>query len=718
MRQLADWAGSRLRDREDSEHGQATVRLVIATLILLYLWWLQPAVGRTMGMLQVMFVEGAVGLALLLGILLRPGPSHLRRWIGMLADYTTLGVLMHLQAEALAPLYVLILWVTIGNGLRYGTRYLYSASALGSLAFLLVILQDAYWLAQPRLAVGLLVGLVAIPLYLSSLLANLHRVTAEAKRANAAKTRFVATMSHELRSPLNGIIGMAELLRSTRLTNEQREFSDVIHASAQTLRMLVDEVLDIAAIEAGKLQRREAAFSLSDLLDRLETLVRPQALEKGIRLEFRTNADVPPMLFGDGSHLIQILLNLLHNAVKFTEQGGVTLEVSRRNTVEPIALRFSVRDTGIGIPDADKARVFGAFEQVDAGPTRRHGGSGLGITIATTLAQLLGGKLQLEDNPGGGSHFWLDVEMGFADATQPAGIAGSDANVVAFDDPFVRHRARVKPLRVLVADDQATNRTVLMRILQRAGHKPLLAFDGEEALDRLEKSEADIAVIDMHMPNLSGIDVLRQLRVMQAGSTRRTPVIMLSADATEQAAQEALEAGARVFLTKPVVVARLLECIAECAGMPVSDKGVAIPSVTHTQPALLEELALLGLGDTFLLDFVEQCLKDASACLVNLGKAGAAGQWGDYREAAHAMKGVAENLGAVTVAGRCKTAMRATDEVLAREYARWLSDLEVQLALLAEQSRREARRILGHGGDASAAGRNGSPPPEPEAPRR
>src|SRR5690606_7953691 len=289
---------------------------------------------------------------------------------------------------------------------------------------------------------------------------------------NAAKTRFLATMSHELRSPLNGIIGMAELLRSTRLTGEQREFSEVIHASAQTLRLLVDDVLDIAAIEAGKLQKREAPFALADLLERPETLLRPQAAEKGIGFDIHVGAGVPERLYGDGPHLTQILMNLLHNAIKFTDSGEVALAIVRRAGVDGdggegmVALRFSVRDTGIGIDDADKARIFGAFEQADSGPARRHGGSGLGITIASTLAQLLGGTVGLEDNPGGGSHFWLDVELAPAQAPDAANPA-TGAKVVAFDDPFVRHRARVKPLRILVADDQPANRSVLVRILQR-----------------------------------------------------------------------------------------------------------------------------------------------------------------------------------------------------------------------------------------------------------
>ncbi len=689
----------RLEGREDSEHGQAIVRLAIVLLILAYLWWLAQRLPSVAPMFAVMLAESLVGLGLVAWLLVKPGVSHVRRWIGMLADFSTLAILMLLNPKPLAPLYVLILWVVVGNGLRYGPRYLYSAAGLGFLAFLSVIFGNPYWRDQPYLAVGLLVGVIAIPMYLSSLLRDLHRVTEEARRANAAKTLFLATMSHELRSPLNGIIGMAELMRSTKMSVEQREFAEVIHASAQTLRLLVDDVLDIAAIEAGKLQRKESVFSLSDLINRLELLLHPQAAEKGITLDTRIASDVPDRLYGDAAHLTQILMNLLHNAVKFTDSGGVLLEVAKREASEHVVgLRFSVRDTGSGIPDEDKARIFDAFEQVDNGVTRRHGGSGLGTTIASTLAGLLGGKVGLEDNSGGGSHFWLDVEMEPLSVVDEGRDAEAAANVVPFDDPFVRHRARVKPLRILIADDQLANRTVLVRILERAGHLADSAVNGEDVLDRLAENDYDLAILDMHMPAVSGIDVVRQLRVMQAGLPNRTPVIILSADATEQAFRDAMDAGAHLFLSKPVVVARLLESIADAVDSTAKKRSLepSEPSgIARTRPAMLEELAQMNLGDEFLVEFVEQCLRDANGSLLELDRTARKNNWGDYRDAAHSLKGVAENLGASAISERCAAMMHASDAMLLRDGLRWSSELQIQITLAAEQSRRDLARILG-----------------------
>jgi two-component system sensor histidine kinase RpfC len=697
---MIDRIRRRLADRPDSEHGQALVRLVIAALIFTYLAGLQLASGTPGNhsqMAWVMLAETLVGLGLFAAILRRPGVSHLRRAIGMVADYTTLAVLMTLDAKSLAPLYVIILWVTIGNGLRFGPTYLYTASALAATAFAVVIADAAYWGQQPYLAVGLWIGLIAVPAYLSSLLRSLQRVTDEARRANAAKSRFLANMSHELRSPLNGIIGMAELLHQTRLAPEQREFADVIHTSAQSLLLLVNDVLDISAIEAGKLHRRDADYNLQELVQRLQKMLQPVATQKGLTLRVDVAPDVPLRLHGDSAHLTQILLNLAHNAIKFTEQGSVSLSVALiEREDDTVQLCFSVRDTGIGIPQQDHDRIFEAFEQVDNGPARRFGGTGLGTTIAKTLCQLLGGSIGLEENPGGGCHFWVELPMRVQrDEAFGEAPARSANNVISFDDPFVRHRSRVRGLQVLIADDLAANRTVLSRILERAGHKVVAVDDGEAALDALEGGRFDLAILDMHMPGLTGCDVIRQLRFMEAGRPRLTPSIILSADATVQAAAAAEESGAKAFLTKPVVVARLLETIADVvnpqalpAVRPVTD--VVRPA---TNPAVLEELAEMGLGESFLRDFVEQCLRDATACQGDLAKCVERRDWTEFREVAHAYKGIVENLGAHAMAERCAQAMRADDSTLIREQARLIGELGAQLASVAEASRQEVTRL-------------------------
>lgn len=684
-------------NRPDSEHGQALVRLVIAAVLLAYLAGLasSQSAGEELRLsVLILMAETLLGLGIVIAIILQPGVSHGRRVVGMLADYSTLAAMMMLKGEVLAPLYVIILWVTVGNGLRFGTNYLFAAMGLAVLTFLTVILTTPYWQQNPYVAWGLLVGLVAIPSYLITLLRDLRKAGEEARRANAAKSRFLANMSHEFRSPLNGIIGMAELLSGTRLAPEQREAADVIQTSAQTLLLLVEDVLDISAIEAGKLKRQDSDFSPRELARRIRTMLQPMAAQKNLELHVSVQEEVPARLHGDVGHLGQVLLNLTHNAIKFTDAGSVSLSFNLRSIEDgKAALRISVRDTGIGVPDAAKATLFQAFEQVDSGPTRRFGGTGLGTTIAKTLTELLGGSIGLEDNAGGGAHFFVDIQFTVV-AEDEAAARSAEGKVISFDDPFVRHRARVRPMRVLVADDQPANRLVLQRLLERAGHQPVFAENGEQALDRLEAETLDAAIVDLHMPGVDGLEVIKQARVMQAGGVR-TPIVVLSADATVDAVRDTEAAGAYSFLTKPVVAARLLDTLAEIAGGAAGE--ASAPQRKDVLPTLrtdvLEELAAMGLGKQFLRDFSEQCLRDASRCLAEAERAAAAGRWDGLREAAHALKGVSENLGAQTLVVRSAELMRASDAVLAKEWRRLVGTIGTQLEGTAAQVRNEVARI-------------------------
>ncbi|MGH8049426.1 MAG: ATP-binding protein [Arenimonas sp.] len=689
----------RFSNRPDSEHEQAIVRLVIAALILIYLFALQIQGSSKNGdsgfVISVILVESLVGLFLLFAIAFKPGVSHVRRCIGMLADYSTLAIFLSIKGEMLSPLYVVLLWVTIGNGLRYGTTYIYAAIGFSLAAFICAVAIGPFWREIPHLSAGLLVGLVAIPAYLIPLLKNLHAAIDTAKNANAAKSRFLATMSHEFRSPLNGIIGMADLLNRSKLNDEQKESAEIILISAQSLLLLVDDVLDISAIEAGKLNRNDIDFSLRDLLARIRSMILPHVANKKLNLVIQSADDVPDNLHGDLTHLTQILLNLMHNAVKFTEQGEVRLQVIRTaNGLGPIPLRFSVRDTGIGIPAADQKRIFGAFEQVESGPTRRFNGTGLGTTISKTLTELLGGKIGLEENLGGGSHFWVDLELRESSVLVDAPESNRAANIISLEDPFVRHKARVRPLLILLADDQATNRIVLTRMMERGGHKVLSVASGEAALDAFAVGDIDLVILDMHMPEISGLDVLRQARVMQAGRAR-VPFIIISADATPVSIQEAMEAGAHSYLTKPVVAHRLLDAIADAQKTDTRVTAARLPAAVlpKYRASVLNDLALMQLGDEFLLDFVEQCLRDIGQCLTDFQEKCRESDWDGSRDAAHALKGIAANLGAESLSEQCRAIMQASNEMCKRDWRKQSASLEALIVPTASFARAEAKRL-------------------------
>nr|WP_241093581.1 ATP-binding protein [Xanthomonas sp.] len=614
----------------------------------------------------------------------------------MLADYGLMAMAMSAIGEPMACIYVVVMWVTIGNGLRFGNRYLYLAVALACVSFSVTLLTSDYWAANRGLGVGLLVGLAAIPLYLSGLLRELTRATAEARRASEAKSRFLANMSHEFRTPLNGLSGMTEVLATTRLDAEQRECVNTIQASARSLLSLVEEVLDISAIEAGKIRVDKHDFSLRETLGSIGLILQPQARGKGLAYHLDVAADVPDNLSGDAGHLRQVLLNLAGNAVKFTEMGRVDVRVRilKGEPGQAMRLSFDIVDTGIGVPPAMRPRLFEAFEQADVGLARRYEGTGLGTTIAKGLVEAMGGSIGYQENPPRGSRFWFELpfEPGSALSTTMA-RQGSAAlledptqagNVIAFADPFLRHRARVRSMRVLVADDHAANRMVLQRMLQKAGHRVICVEGAEAVLDALAETEFDAVIVDLHMPGMSGLDMLKHLRVMQAGGPR-TPVVVLSADVTPESIQRCEQAGAHTFLAKPVVATRLLDTLAEIATNgklrttePAPRASAMVEGVLD--PSVLDELAGLGMGDGFEREFISQCLNDADGCLGGMQLAGDAGNWERLREHAHAIKGVASNLGLVKLASLGGELMRMADWQVRSEWRQRLMALNASLS--------------------------------------
>jgi two-component system, sensor histidine kinase RpfC len=791
------WTRARLAARPDTEHEQAIVRLVVGALINLYL--LPGAIAQNLEPTIFVMLGYLAGATLIFAhILLSPGESPTRRTLGALADVGTLTWVMAFLGEPAAPLFLVYVWITLANGFRFGARYLLLSLAISVAGILLLLWKGEFWQDRQVLGVGLLIGFVALSIYVRSLVTKLFDAVARAEAANQAKRRFISVVSHEMRTPLNAIIGMSDLMRDTTLSREQADMLQTLRGSSQVMLGLVEDVLDFSKIEAGKLVLERTDFDLHALVNSTSRILQSQAQAKSIEFVVSIMPEVPPALRGDAHHLRQVLINLAGNAVKFTERGSVTVHVSlQEETDAAVRVKFSVRDTGVGIPPEAQQRIFESFTQADQSTTRRFGGTGLGTTIAKQLVELMGGKIGLESAVGLGSTFWFEIALdkqperagagelagarvllvGFPEAPeQPivqsleawgalpvrAGTleeagdrivadialakpyhsvllfsergdpqlarrfrrvapeplpplvlaAPREADVQRFDalsggfgavlelpfdkrqlfhvlhaiastdevrdgvvrlQDYAKRDAGARRLSVLVADDNPTNREVLGRILERAGHATTLVADGDLALDAMEAGQFDIVLLDRNMPGLSGLETLQAIRLMTRGR-ERLPVVMLSADVTLEAKKECLEAGADSFIPKPVEALRLLDELrnltagkgkeVERASQPLA---IAAPRPSGAEAASAETLSHLEeLGSTpdFLERLVGVFIADSRSLLAKMEAAVAARNFGEFRANLHAMKGSAASIGTERLTRLCATLGKYSDAEL------------------------------------------------------
>jgi two-component system, sensor histidine kinase and response regulator len=376
----------------------------------------------------------------------------------------------------------------------------------------------------------------------------LARASAEAQQASAAKARFLAHMSHEIRTPMNAILGMNRLALGTELTPLQRGYLEKVEASSRHLLAIVDDVLDVSKIEAGKVVLESQDLVLERVLDDVTTLAGGACADKGLWLRVEVAADVPATVQGDALRLRQVLVNLVTNAVKFTERGGVTVSVAATPAPDDrIGLRFAVRDTGIGLDEAQRRRLFQAFAQADPTITRRYGGTGLGLAICKSLVELMEGEIGVESRPGAGSTFWFTARFGPAEAQTTDRPA---ARAVPGVPPPAAPPALDAGARILLVEDHRLNQEVAIGLLEELGLRATVVADGQRALDALRARPFDLVLMDVQMPVMDGLTATRRLRADPA--LRALPVIAMTAGALAGDREACLAAGMNDVVTKPI----------------------------------------------------------------------------------------------------------------------------------------------------------------------
>ncbi len=595
-------------------------------------------------------------------------PLALSAWLAVTGEYGSLIVGFYL-------------FTILGFGFRTGRALMYLCQVTAISGFLLVFLGVPYWQGELTLFIALLLPLVVVPIYSGRLLKTLRQAREHAERESKAKSELLAMVSHELRTPLAGIVSATELIAAGPSKQEVARLTGTIMALSNELLHEINDLLDEAKFGARAARLETHPTDLARELDIVRDALEATARTKGVDFQVILDPRISDWVETDAHHLARVLLNLAGNAVKFTDSGEVIVHIELvEASLKTYLLRFSVTDSGIGIPAAFHTKLFEPFVQVDQGAERRYGGTGLGLALSRQIVELMGGELALESAPGEGSRFWFEVILQRSTPRLP--VYSKLVDTPAVTEVICR--------RILVAEDNETSLLLLRELLEMEGHTVTTCNSGMAALDLLVDHEFDLLLLDY---NLGDMDGVRLLQTWRLGSIKDVPVLFLTADTTRLTAARLQDSGGNGVLYKPITLAKLRVAIQQIdtpacsaptinvAKAPITETtrplrpALAAVTVNPLDPDVIEELKSVSLRVEFFPHLLHEASIDIEHCAEQIRVALAQHDHAAVRDAAHALKGVSANVGALRCLALANRLMTASRDDLDDSVQRWSADL-------------------------------------------